>query len=233
MYQQGYRPPQGEQSQEKQSVKEAWNAFSPAKRAAIILLLFLLLLFCGFVLNPTVGAFVFMGELVAGAVIGIRAVKRSKQRKPKQTASNAPKTLQSIPKAQQPPLRDGITDLGYGHSVSEDSEYIRGIHVAGVTYKNGRRHRQTILRQIYWRDDPYNAEVTVRLHETEYEGSPAIEVWTNDEQIGYVPKNIVPFIIERFDRAREVYDFEVSGGGKTADGSPISYGASFSIAFNR
>lgn len=114
----------------------------------------------------------------------------------------------------------------------------RTINVAGVTFKNGRRSRQTILKQIYWKDSPYNTidyEDFLSLNTTEYEGEPAIEVWVRSkkdtELIGYIPKNDVAFFIHNFDRIVRYENFSVSGGGTAPNGEPISYGASFTVFF--
>ena len=57
--------------------------------------------------------------------------------------------------------------------------------IAGVTFKDGRKSRQTILRRLYWKDEPFDenaAEVT--LDRGEYEGKPAFAVLLNDEKAG-------------------------------------------------
>lgn len=112
-------------------------------------------------------------------------------------------------------------------------DFYRDVRVAGVTFKNGRRSRQTILRQIYWRDEPYKRAPKVTLQLGEYEGEPAISVWTNEEQIGYLPADLAKELGPRFDDIDDPYDFEVYGGGKTDAGEQINFGASLSLRVKR
>ncbi len=110
--------------------------------------------------------------------------------------------------------------------------------VAGVTFKNGRRSRQTILRSIFWKDEPYkhfNAERDVGPKLTEFNGQPAVEIWVRGDEepelIGYVPKTELPFVLSHWDRYAGVSCFEVSGGGTDADGERINFGASIGMRF--
>lgn len=112
------------------------------------------------------------------------------------------------------------------------------MHVAGVTHKNGRRSRQTILRRIYWEDEPYDsfsAERDVGPKLTEFEGQPAVEIWVRGgeepEMVGYVPKTELPFVLSHWDRYAGVSCFEVSGGGTDADGERINFGARLVMRF--
>lgn len=123
----------------------------------------------------------------------------------------------------------------YGHEVNEKYTFVP-IRVAGVTHKNGRRSRQTILRQIYWKDEPYEKledENCIDLVATEYDGEPAVEVWVHSkkarEMIGYVPKKEAAFVAGRIEDLDTVFDFTVSGGGKTPDGEAVPYGAGLTI----
>jgi hypothetical protein len=100
------------------------------------------------------------------------------------------------------------------------------VTVTGVTFSNGRRQRQTILRQIYWKDAPYDKQLNVTLRQGEYEGQPTMEVWVNDEQIGFVPKAMVPFFVQNTHRFHSISNFKVYGGGQGK-----SYGASFTARF--
>lgn len=112
------------------------------------------------------------------------------------------------------------------------------IKVAGVTNKNGRRGRQTILRQIRWKDGDYKRlepEDCIRLKLTEYEGEPAVEVWVHstqaEEMIGYVPKEELPFVALNMDAFDGAFGLEVYGGGQGEDGTRLSYGATFTARF--
>lgn len=132
---------------------------------------------------------------------------------------------------------DNPTDEN-GYIITSAYTLIR-VKVAGVSFKNGRRGRQTILREIKWHDDPYktiDTENCIDLVKTEYEGSPAVEVWVfnkkSREQIGYIPKEHLPFILENWDRYNTSHSFEVYGGGNDEEGKRLSYGASFTCSFH-
>ena len=122
----------------------------------------------------------------------------------------------------------------YGHEFNDSYLFVR-INVAGVTYKNGRRHRQTILRQIYWKDEPYQHVDGVDIVPTLYEGEPAVEIWVFNkntrEMIGYVPKKEASFVYQNFSLYDGYFDFEVFGGGTARDGTSLSYGASLVLRF--
>ncbi len=126
-----------------------------------------------------------------------------------------------------------------GHRISSDCTYVM-IRIAGVTFKNGRRSRQTILRQIHWHDEPYaktKNRINLNYREVEFEGEPAIEVWVQRddeeyEQIGYVPKEKVKFFVDNWDFYKTSSGFEVYGGGKNSDGTTRSYGASVTLVFD-
>lgn len=135
---------------------------------------------------------------------------------------------QPSPKAEQRPAE--FVNAA-GHRQGSLYEFVP-VTVAGVTFSNGRRQRQTILRQIYWKDEPYNKELDVTLRQGEYEGAPTVEVWVNEEQIGFVPKEQVPFFVQNWHRLHSVFDLEVSGGGKRPDGERVPFGATFTARFS-
>lgn len=110
--------------------------------------------------------------------------------------------------------------------LAEHTEF-QTFRVVGVTFKNGRRSRQTILRQIYYRDPPYQRDPDIRLEKYEFEGEPAFAVYTNNEQIGNIGKDDIPFLLERWDRYREVTEFSISGGGDR------NFGIEISVKFSR
>lgn len=110
--------------------------------------------------------------------------------------------------------------------------------VAGVTHKNGRRSRQTILRQIYWKDEPYqrvNKNKCIELVATTFNDEPAVEVWVHHkqsrEQLGYIPKEMASFFHDNLYRLNSCEDFEVYGGGLGDDGERLSFGCSFTAKF--
>lgn len=54
-------------------------------------------------------------------------------------------------------------------------------NVAGVSFKNGRKTRQALIRAIKYQDPPYHKEVNITLERYDYEGSLAIGVYANGE----------------------------------------------------
>lgn len=122
----------------------------------------------------------------------------------------------------------------YGHE-SNDHYIFVPISVAGVTFKNGRRSRQTILRRIYWKDDPYQKVDGLDFIPVLFEDEPAVEVWVYNkkirEMIGYVPKKDAAFVYDHMSDFAGYFDFNVYGGGKGDDGNALSFGASVTLRF--
>lgn len=102
---------------------------------------------------------------------------------------------------------------------------------AGVTFNNGRKTRQAILRKIHWHDEPF-VFVSYSLRKYDFEGSPAIGIYANGEQIGNVPKDDVSFVLPLLDRITKI-SVNVSGGGQTESGENINFGANVTITYTK
>ena len=101
--------------------------------------------------------------------------------------------------------------------------------VAGVTFKNGRKSRQTILRKIYFKDEPFNkGDMELSVQRGEWEGKPAFGVFVNGEQIGSIPAEHVPFLEEHFSSLDGITNIEVYGGGEGRN-----YGAEIILRFRK
>lgn len=87
--------------------------------------------------------------------------------------------------------------------------------VAGVTFKNGRKTRQAILRAMKWQDPPYD-KVEITLQRYDFEGSVAIGVYANGEQIGNVPKDMKDAVDDAWKGDYIVEEWDVLGSGKEA-----------------
>ena len=85
--------------------------------------------------------------------------------------------------------------------------------VAGVTFKNGRRTRQAILRAMKYKDNGFE-NYTITLEREQFEGQTAIAVYSNGEQIGYVPKDLVDEIDKAWKQEYMITSCEVKGNGK-------------------
>lgn len=94
--------------------------------------------------------------------------------------------------------------------------------IAGVTFKDGRKSRQTILRRLYWKDDPFDKnEAEVTLERGEYEGKPAFAVILNGHKAGYIPAEHTQFIEDNFTRCDGVTHIEAYCGTNDIYGAEI------------
>lgn len=107
--------------------------------------------------------------------------------------------------------------------VQQDSSYeFLRTKIAGVTFKDGRKSRQTIIRRLYWKDEPFDKnEAEVVLERGEYEGKPAFAVILNGQKAGYVPAEHVQFIEENFARCDGVTHIEAYCGANDIYGAEI------------
>ena len=117
-------------------------------------------------------------------------------------------------------------------TIKEEKEtpyiYLR-FKVAGVTFKNGRKARQAILRAFKWGDEILK---TVNFEPYEYEGKPAIYVKLNDQIIGNIPSDAT----EKFLEYEKVYKrdnvhCDVYGGSKLDDGTRTNYGCEIIVRY--
>lgn len=100
-------------------------------------------------------------------------------------------------------------------------EFLR-TKIAGVTFKDSRKSRQTIIRRLYWKDEPFDKnEAEVVLERGEYEGKPAFAVILNGQKAGYVPAEHVQFIEENFARCDGVTHIEAYCGANDIYGAEI------------
>lgn len=100
-------------------------------------------------------------------------------------------------------------------------EFIR-TNITGVTFKDGRKSRQTILRRLYWKDAPFDkGDGDVILKREEFEGEPAFAVLLNGEKAGYIPAEHVRFFDENFHRCDGVTRIEAFCGNDDIYGAKI------------
>ena len=104
--------------------------------------------------------------------------------------------------------------------------------VAGVTFKNGNKTRQAILRAFKWGGDEEIETVTFEPYE--WEGKPAVYVQVNDQTIGSIPSDVVNTFYE-YEKTykRDNVHCEVYGGNKLDDGSRSNYGSEITIRYLR
>lgn len=99
------------------------------------------------------------------------------------------------------------------------------IRVAGVSFKNGRKSRQTILRKIRWKDDEFANKVEIGIDEYIFEGKPAFGIFANGQQIGNIPISQCDYYKANQHRVVGIKEINVYGGGQDEDGNAKSYGA--------
>lgn len=87
-------------------------------------------------------------------------------------------------------------------------------NVAGVTFKNGRKTRQALIRAIKWKDEPFDKGVEITFKRYDYEGSLAIGVYANGEQLGNVPKELVQEFDQKWTGRYLIEHYEVLGSGQ-------------------
>lgn len=87
-------------------------------------------------------------------------------------------------------------------------------NVAGVSFKNGRKTRQALIRAIKYQDPPYDKTVEITLERYDYEGSLAIGVYANGEQLGNVPADRVAEVDAVWKAQYTVTHYEVLGSGR-------------------
>ncbi len=120
--------------------------------------------------------------------------------------------------------------------------------VKGVTFSNGNKSRQSILKKLFWdgywknqgsyefegqeSEEESEGEVVCTLRRYEFEGSPAIGVYANDDQIGNVPKEDVPFVLDILDSISSVI-VQIYGGGTNDNGEKLNFGANATILYHK
>lgn len=90
-------------------------------------------------------------------------------------------------------------------------DVISDVRIAGVTFSNGRKKRQTILKKIDKQQKPFEISPEIILRIAEVDGSPAIEVWADDDQVGYIPKGKLKQFLKYASRPYYVYRQSIYG----------------------
>lgn len=162
-----------------------------------------------------------IGAGVCGIVIAaaLAFVGYSKNRKAKESAAT---TLPEREEAcEQPNPARKAAALEEAREPEPPYEFLK-MKVAGVTFKDGRQSRQTMIRRLYWKDDPFDKnEAEVTLQREEYEGKPAFTVLLNDRKIGYVPAEHAQYIADNFDLCDGVTHIEAYSGKNDIYGAEI------------
>lgn len=148
---------------------------------------------------------------------------------PKEAAAPAPKadtTAHVTPAADPRPIKAEAAAPAPASEAKPAFEFL-SVKVAGVTFKNGRKSRQTILRKIHFKDEPFDkGTMELTLQREEWEGKPAFGVYVNGDQIGNIPAEYVSYVNDNFSRLDGIVNIEVYGGGEGRN-----YGAEITLRF--
>ena len=148
---------------------------------------------------------------------------------PKEAAAPAPKadtTAHVTPAADPRPAKAEAAAPAPASEAKPAFEFL-SVKVAGVTFKNGRKSRQTILRKIHFKDEPFDkGTMELTLQREEWEGKPAFGVYVNGDQIGNIPAEQADYINDNFSRLDGIVNIEVYGGGEGRN-----YGAEITLRF--
>lgn len=181
-----------------------------------------LFLICSFTFLPDKIAEFIVGVAIAAALafFGYRQQRKPKsapapEETPPETPVVAPVVPPVAPKKEEP----APPEVPFDFLVTK---------IAGVTFKDGRKSRQTVLRRLYWKDEPFdNNEAEVILKREEFEGKPAFAILVNGDKAGYVPSEHSQFVEDNFDRCDGIRYINAYHGQNDI------YGAEISIRFRK
>lgn len=145
--------------------------------------------------------------LIVIAIILIVAIAIFHQVKKEHRAAEAP-----VPEEELHPLK---------------SIFTRSIKVAGVTFDNDDgSSRQRYLEMMQRHQPPFDGkQVTITLHQYQFENETAIAVLCNNCQIGNIPRSDLPAVLANYDYIKAFRDFEIVGR--------YTLGAHFEIVFEK
>lgn len=123
-----------------------------------------------------------------------------------------------------------VKEIEPNKKIEPESPYIfLRFKVAGVTFKNGRKTRQAILRAFKWGDE---TPETVTFEEYEYEDRPAVYVKINDQIVGNIPADTTEKFLEHEKLyTRDNIHCDIYGGSKLDNGTRTNYGCEIIIRY--
>ena len=111
-----------------------------------------------------------------------------------------------------------VDDIPESHPLKKKAYEFK---VVGVTFKTGRKSRQTALRHIHFNDEPYET-VDIQIKEYDYEGELALGVYANDFQVGNIAKADINRVSSLLSDDYTIYDYKIYGGGDKNWGMSIT-----------
>ncbi len=186
--------------------------FETAKKSELIVLRWLLILLGLLLLIMGLYFYVLLPFGIISFFFSHKCKKELKKRKAVNGVTNIPQ-----PETEEPPAEP-------------ESPYIFLVFkVAGVTFKNGRKTRQAILRAFKWGDE---TPETVDFEPYIYEGKNAVYIKINDQIIGNIPSEQVQTFLEYEGKYKRDNIFcDIYGGNKLNDGSRTNYGCKIHIRY--
>lgn len=111
-----------------------------------------------------------------------------------------------------------VDDITESHPLEKKAYEFK---VVGVTFKTGRKSRQTALRHIHFNDEPYET-VDIQIKEYDYEGELALGVYANDFQVGNIAKADINRVSSLLSDDYTIYDYKIYGGGDKSWGMSVT-----------
>lgn len=111
-----------------------------------------------------------------------------------------------------------------------DAYEFRRYKVVGVTFDNDDgSSRQEILKQMHFREPPYNKPFDLELRPYDYEGEQAVAVCAAGQMIGNISRDDLPEVLGNWKRTTAICDVDVYGGGAAPYGHELKYGAKVTL----
>ena len=152
---------------------------------------------------------------IALAIIGTVQHKKKKSR-----SENTVEVVAPTPAPSVTPIKE-----------SESPYIFLSFKVVGVTFNNGRKTRQAILRAFKFGDEDIE---TVNLEQYEYEGKPAVYVKINDKIVGNIPSDLVNTYLEYESKySLDNIRCDVYGGNKLDDGTKTNLGCELTLRYKK
>ena len=179
-----------------------------------------------FALIASIAAIIFLPVAILLFWCAYACIKEQKRRK----AAQAEKEAREAERQREKEAREAEEQRKREARETELRKYeFLTFKVAGVTFKNGRKTRQAILRAFKWGDETVE---TVDFEKYLYEGRDAVYVKINDQIVGNIPsEHTQTFLDYEKNYKRDNVHCEIYGGSKLDDGTRTNYGCEITIRY--
>lgn len=135
------------------------------------------------------------------------------------------KTIEEIRNIIEPCVSTSVQNFKEEKLISENIKFLQ-FHVAGVTFKTGRRSRQVMLKNMYFKNTPpFDNGIEITFDRYDFNGRLAIGVYANGLQIGNVPKTLV-------DKFNSYWTHDYNAKFSIVGGSEATWGCLIDVAFD-